>query len=131
MEKFNNLVEEFADLDNFDRYQNILDYANISPELPKDYCISKNLIPGCASNLWVGLHDNIIKSQADAVITKGLAGMFCNLFNNLSITEATNFNSNLLDQLGLILSPSRANGMLNLIKKLKELSNDRYNTRTN
>jgi len=129
MEKFNNLVEEFADLDNFDRYQNILDYANTSPELPKDYCTPNNLISGCASNLWVGLHDNIIKSQADAVITKGLAGMFCNLFNDISVKEATYFDCNLLDQLGLILSPSRANGMLNLIKKLKELRND--STRAN
>ena len=128
MEQFHNLVEEFADLDNFDRYQNILDYANTSPELPKEYCIADNLIPGCASNLWVGKHHNIIKSQADAVITKGLAGMFCTLFNDLEKQQAIDFDYRLLDQLGLILSPSRANGMLNLIKKLKELRSEHTGT---
>jgi len=121
MKKFFDLVEEFKGLDNFDRYQNILDWANHSPVLPKDKCVESNLIPGCASNLWIDIDDDIIKSEADAVITKGLAAMFCDLFNNFTVEESKLFDPKMITKLGFVLSPSRSNGMVNLIFKLKEI----------
>jgi len=121
MDHFSALIEEFKELDNFDRYQNILDWANHSPVLPKDKCVESNLIPGCASNLWIDIDDNLIKSEADAVITKGLAAMFCDLFNNFTVEESKLFDPKMITKLGFVLSPSRSNGMINLIFKLKEI----------
>ena len=123
MKKFFDLVEEFEGLDKFDRYQNILDWANHSPVLPKGKRIESNLIPGCASNLWIDIDDDIIKSEADAVITKGLAAMFCDLFNNFTQEESKLFDPKMITKLGFVLSPSRSNGMVNLIFKLKEIKN--------
>jgi cysteine desulfuration protein SufE len=124
MDHFAALVEEFKDLDNFDRYQNILDWANDAEVLPQIKKLPQNLVAGCASNLWVDIDQNIIKSDADAVITKGLASMFCDLFNKFTKQDAKMFDPKLLQSLGFVLSPSRANGMINLIFKLKELKND-------
>ena len=125
MSTFNEIKEEINALDDFDRYQYVVDWADKGNDLPKELTTDKNFVKGCTSNLWCDVHDSKYKTRADALITQGLARMVCEIFNNMSIEEAQTFDAQSMSQLGLVFSPSRANGMNQLIWRLKDLARER------
>jgi len=125
MSTFEEIRDEINALDDFDRYEYVMDWADQGNDLPEEFCTDKTFIKGCTSKLWCAVHESKYKTRADAIITQGLARMVCEIFNNIPIEEASTFNPQQMTQLGLVFSPSRANGLNHLVWKMKELARER------
>lgn len=83
------------------------------------------LIKGCQSKLWLKsvFDGNVVTyfADSDAIITKGIASLMIRVLSNHSPAEIVNAKLDFIDQIGLRehLSPTRANGLLSLIKQMK------------
>jgi cysteine desulfuration protein SufE len=87
--------------------------------------IDANLIKGCQSKLWLfaELKNGRIFYSADseAIITKGIAAILLRVFSNQTPSDILNSEFKYIDEIGLKehLSPTRANGLVSMIKQMK------------
>lgn len=122
----NQIIEEFELFDEWmDKYQYLIDLGRDLPLIDDDDKIDERLIAGCQSKVWLKAEkaeDNLIfKADSDAIITKGIIALLIRVFSNQrpeAITQAELF---FIDKIGLSdhLSPTRANGLLNMIRQMK------------
>ncbi len=96
----------------------------------KKILIPENKVQGCVSEVFVNA---IIKEgklfwegYSDALITKGLLAFLINGLNELTPKEVININKKFIEDTGLkkSLTPSRANGFLNILLKMQSKAND-------
>lgn len=120
------VVEEFSIYDDWmDKYQLIIDLGKELPLINPKYKTEENLIKGCQSQVWfhAELLDNkvIFTADSDAVITKGLAALMIRVFSNQSPNDIINADLDFMEKIGLQqhLSPTRANGLLAMIRQIK------------
>jgi len=120
------IVEEFSIYDDWmDKYQYIIDMAKDLPVIEEKYKSEENLIKGCQSQVW--LHAEVtdgkvvFTADSDAVITKGLVALMIRVFSNQPAKEIVNADLEFMEKIGLKqhLSPTRANGLLSMIKQMK------------
>jgi cysteine desulfuration protein SufE len=84
-----------------------------------------NIINGCQSKVWVHaeLIDNkvIYTADSDAIITKGIIALLLRVFSNQHPSDILAADTSFIDEIGLKehLSPTRANGLLSMVKQLK------------
>ena len=103
------------------RYEYILWLAKRLPELPEDSLTEKIKVKGCVSQVYVDgqLYKGKIqwKGYSDALITKGLLALLIQGLNNLTPDEVMKINPIFIEATGLqgSLTPSRANGFLNIL----------------
>ena len=87
--------------------------------------IDSNLIKGCQSKLWLHAELNeeklIFKADSEAIITKGIAAVLLRVFSNQTPKNIIEANLEFIDKIGLKehLSPTRANGLVSMIKQIK------------
>jgi cysteine desulfuration protein SufE len=125
-EKQDEIVAEFEFLDDWlDKYQQIIDIGMTSPGVdPKDK-VPQNLIEGCQSKVWVvaDLVDGKIQYRAESNtdIAGGIATMLVNILSGHTPQEIIDADLYFIERLGLKehLSPTRANGMLAMMKQMK------------
>ena len=62
-----------------------------------------------------------LKNKVDAIITKGIVSLLIRTFSNQKPDDIINASLDFIDDIGLRqhLSPNRANGLNNMIKKIK------------
>lgn len=121
------IIEEFAELtDWMDRYAYIIDLGNTLPEYPEADKTPAHLIEGCQSRVWINAHkgaDGTISFDADsdAMIVKGIASMLLKVLNNHTPDEILGADLYFIDKIGLSthLSPTRSNGLLAMVKQIK------------
>ena len=83
------------------------------------------LIKGCQSKVWVHGEENdgkvVFTSDSDAVLTKGIIAILIRVFSNQTPQAILDANTDFIDEIGLKehLSPTRANGLVSMIKKIK------------
>ena len=83
------------------------------------------LIKGCVSQLWVfpQFKDGRCQFQADseASITKGTAGLLCELYSNETPEDIVRMEPDFLADVGITqhLSPNRRNGLTGVRDKIK------------
>ena len=83
------------------------------------------MIKGCQSKVWLDaqLKDGKINytADSDAIITKGIIAILLRVFSNQSPEAILNATTDFIDEIGLKehLSPTRANGLVSMIKQLK------------
>lgn len=120
------IVDEFSMFDDWeDRFQYIIDLGKDLPLIEDQYKTEENTIKGCQSKVW--LHAEIIDDKivftadSDAIITKGIIAILIRVFSNQSPTNILNANTDFIDEIGLKehLSPTRANGLVSMIKNIK------------
>lgn len=95
-----------------------------------EFKIDEFLVKGCVSNLWVipsyNDTDNTchFKSDADSVITRGIADLVCGVYDGLSPQEVLNFNPSFFDEIGISaqLSPNRRNGLSKLCARIEDFA---------
>ena len=86
-EKERELVEEFADIDDWmDRYACIIDMGNSLPPLPENLKTPDRLIEGCQSRVWLDAElsaDGTVEYRADsdAIIVKGIISMLVDVLS--------------------------------------------------
>ncbi len=107
------------------RYEYILWLAKSLPTLPEELHIEGTKVKGCISEVYVfgNLHNGKIqwKGYSDAVITKGLLAFLIKGLNDLTPFEVLSIDEKFIEMTGLnkSLTPSRANGFLNIFLKMK------------
>jgi cysteine desulfuration protein SufE len=120
------IISEFeAYPDWMDKYDYLIDIGKSLPVLEEVYKVDNNLISGCQSKVWIAAkyEEGKVKffGDSDTVITKGLAGLIIRVFSNQSPDDIINAKMDFIEKIGLNehLSPTRANGLLALIKQMK------------
>lgn len=122
----NDIIEEFSMFDNWEeRYQYMIDLGKTLPLIDEQYKTKEHIIKGCQSKVWVHAEMNNGKveftADSDAIITKGIIAILIRVFSNQSPKAIIEANTDFIDKIGLKehLSPTRANGLVSMIKQLK------------
>ena len=120
------IVEEFSLFDDWmQRYEYIIDLGKSLPLIDEKYKTEENIIKGCQSKVWVHgelLEDKIVfTADSDAILTKGIIAILIRVFSNQKATDILDANTDFIDAIGLKehLSPTRANGLVSMIKQIK------------
>lgn len=120
------IVEEFSAFDDWmDKYQLLIDLGNEQEPLDERYKTEQNLIDGCQSRVWLqaDYRDGLIEFQAesDALIVKGIIALLIRVLNRHTPQEILDAELYFIDRIGLHehLSPTRSNGLLAMIKRIK------------
>ncbi|EGV42119.1 SufE family protein [Bizionia argentinensis JUB59] len=122
----NEIIDEFSMFDDWqERYQYMIDLGKSLPLIDAQYKTDNNLIKGCQSKVWVhaDLVDNkiIFTADSDAIITKGIIAILIRSFSNQEPKNIISAKTDFIDEIGLKdhLSPTRANGLVSMIKQIK------------
>ncbi len=107
------------------RYEYILWLAKSLPLLTEDLHLDTTKVKGCISEVYVlGILVNgkiQWKGYSDALITKGLLAFLVKGLNDLTPFEVLSIDEKFIEMTGLSksLTPSRANGFLNIFLKMQ------------
>ena len=122
----NEIIDEFAMFDDWmQRYEYMIELGKSLPLIDAQYKTDENLIKGCQSKVWVhaSLKDDQIEftADSDAIITKGIVAILIRVFSNQHPKDIIEANTDFIDEIGLKehLSPTRANGLVSMIKQIK------------
>jgi cysteine desulfuration protein SufE len=122
----NEIVEEFSIFDQWDdKYQYIIDMGKSLPPLDEKYKTDDRLIKGCQSRVWLytELKDGkiIFHADSDAIITKGLVALMVRVLSEHTPKEIVDAQLTFINKIGLAehLSPTRANGLVAMVKQMK------------
>ncbi len=120
------LTKQFTNLTDWtDRYALLIDMGKSLPKLEDDEKSEKLLIKGCQSRVWIKAEMRegrvYFRADSDAVITKGLAALLLQVFSGQTPQTILDTRVDFLDQIGLKehLSPTRSNGLNDMIKQIK------------
>lgn len=120
------IVDEFSMFDDWmQRYEYIIELGKSLPLIEEQYKTEDNIIQGCQSKVWVHaelLGDKVVfTADSDAILTKGIIAILIRAFSNQKASAILDANTDFIDEIGLKehLSPTRANGLVSMIKKLK------------
>ena len=122
----NEIIDEFSMFDDWmQRYEYMIELGKSLPLIDESSKTDENLIKGCQSKVWVDAKlegDKIIfKADSDAIITKGIIAILIRVFSNQTPKAILEADTDFIDEIGLKehLSPTRANGLVSMIKQLK------------
>lgn len=120
------IVDEFSMFDDWmQRYEYIIELGKSLPLIEEQYKTDDNIIQGCQSKVWVHAElqgDKVVfTADSDAILTKGIIAILIRAFSNQKASAILDANTDFIDEIGLKehLSPTRANGLVSMIKKLK------------
>ncbi|MEK9603696.1 MAG: SufE family protein [Flavobacteriaceae bacterium] len=120
------IVEEFSMFDDWmQRYEYMIELGKSLPLIEPKYKTEDNIIKGCQSKVWVhaDLKDDklVFTADSDAIITKGIIAILIRVFSHQHPDAILEANTDFIDKIGLKehLSPTRANGLVSMIKQLK------------
>jgi cysteine desulfuration protein SufE len=122
----NDIIDEFSMFEDWEeRYQYMIDLGKTLPLIEDQYKTEDNIIKGCQSKVWVhaNMQDNKVNftADSDAIITKGIIAILIRAFSNQHPNAIIEANTDFIDKIGLKehLSPTRANGLVSMIKQIK------------
>ena len=125
-EREQEIIEEFSMFDDWmDKYERIIELGKELPLIDDKYKTPDYLIKGCQSQVWLNADykDGKISftADSDAIITKGVIALLIRALNNQSPKDILTAKLDFLKEIGLQdhLSPTRANGLLGMVKQLK------------
>ena len=120
------IIDEFSMFDNWeDRYQYMIDLGKSLPLIDPKYKTEDHIIKGCQSKVWVhaDMKDDkiLFTADSDAIITKGIIAILIRVFSGQHPKDIIDANTDFIDEIGLKehLSPTRANGLVSMVKQLK------------
>lgn len=120
------IVEEFSMFDDWmDRYEYIIELGKKLPLIKEEFKTEDNIIKGCQSKVWLQgeqADDKIVfTADSDAILTKGIIAILIRAFSNQKAADILSADMDFIDKIGLKehLSPTRANGLVSMIKNIK------------
>lgn len=120
------IIEEFSMFDDWeDRFQYVIDLGKTLPLIDEKYKTEENTIKGCQSKVWLHgeeANENVVfTADSDAIITKGIIAILIRVFSNQKAAAILEADTKFIDEIGLKeqLSPTRANGLVSMIKQIK------------
>lgn len=125
-EKEQEVIEEFTFFDEWlDKYEHIIELGKDLPLIDPKYKTEDYIIKGCQSQVWMNADFDGEKIQftadSDAIITKGIIALLINVLSNQKPADILKSELNFIKEIGLQdhLSPTRANGLLGMVKQIK------------
>lgn len=120
------IIDEFLMFDDWaERYEYIIDLGKSLPMIDEQYKTDANLIRGCQSKVWLHAEQNDGKieftADSDAILTKGVIAIMIRVFSGQNSQDILDASTDFVDEIGLKehLSPTRANGLVSMIKQIK------------
>ena len=120
------IIQEFSMFDDWmQRYEYMIELGKSLPLIDLQYKNEDYIIKGCQSKVWVHayLEENklVFTADSDAIITKGIIAILIRVFSHQHPDAILEANTDFIDKIGLKehLSPTRANGLVSMIKQLK------------
>jgi cysteine desulfuration protein SufE len=121
--------DDLAFLDDWDeRYRYLIDLGRSLEPLPADAHIDANKVQGCASQVWLLMHENSIdntlriRGDSDAMIVKGLVALVIAMFDGRPRAEITAADAQaFFAEIGLKdhLTAQRSNGLASMVARIK------------
>ena len=124
------IIEEFGIFDQWmEKYEYIIDLGKKMPLIDAQYKHDQYLVPGCQSRVW--LHAEVVAGKvsltadSDAIITKGIIALLIRVLSEQPAQQISRAELYFIDQIGLKehLSPTRSNGLVNMVAKIKSTAN--------
>ena len=120
------IIDEFSMFDDWmDRYEYIIELGKSLPIIEDTHKLDENLIKGCQSKVWLysELDADKIKftADSDAILTKGIVALLLRVFSEQKPADILTAETTFIDLIGLKehLSPTRANGLVSMVKQIK------------
>ena len=120
------IIEEFSMFEDWmERYDYIIELGKSLPEMDEKLKTDENLIRGCQSKVWLYAElkgDKIIfTADGDAILTKGIVALLLQVFSEQTPKDILDSELYFIDKIGLKehLSPTRANGLVSMVKQFK------------
>ena len=120
------VIEEFNDFtDWMDKYQLLIDLGGELNVLGEQYKNDDNLIDGCQSRglIKIDVKDGqlFFTADSDALIVKGIIALLIKVLSGHTAKEILDADLYFIDRIGLKdhLSPTRSNGLLAMVKRIK------------
>ncbi|WP_428741427.1 SufE family protein [Tenacibaculum sp.] len=120
------IIDEFSMFEDWmERYEYIIELGKSLPLIDETYKLDENLIKGCQSKVW--LHSELdgevinFTADSDAILTKGIVALLLRVFSNQTPKAILDADTEFIDEIGLKehLSPTRANGLVSMVKQIK------------
>ncbi|MBL7909707.1 MAG: SufE family protein [Bacteroidia bacterium] len=121
------IVEEFDIFgDDWEgKYEHLIDLGKSLPLIKEEFKTEDRIIKGCQSRVWLNSElkeGNVVyTADADAIITKGMVALMVRVLSNHKPEDIVKADLKFVDTIGLKehLSPTRANGLVSMINKMK------------
>ncbi len=123
----NEIIEEFELFgDDWEgKYEHLIELGKSLPKIQEELKTDDRIIKGCQSKVW--LHSEkqgeeiVYTADSDAIITKGMVALMIRVLSHQKAQAVLSANLDFINKIGLTehLSPTRANGLVSMIKQMK------------
>ncbi|MGM9785878.1 MAG: SufE family protein [Candidatus Cryptobacteroides sp.] len=127
----NAIVEEFSMYDEWlDKYEYLIELGKNLKDYPESSRTDDKLIKGCQSRVWLDYRmENgrlVFNADSDAIITKGIISLLIGIYSGRTPAEIASSDFSVVEKIGLKenLSPTRANGLVSMIARIKEAASE-------
>ena len=111
-----------------DKYEYLIELGKSLQDYPEEAKTDDKLIKGCQSRVWLDykMEDGkvVFNADSDAIITKGIISLLIGLYSGRTPQEILSSDFSVVEKIGLKenLSPTRANGLVSMIAKIREVA---------
>ena len=123
------VVDEFSMFDEWlDKYEYLIDLGKSLTDYPEEKKTDERLIKGCQSRVWLDYKIDggriFFNADSDAIITKGIISLLIRIYSGRTPEEILSSDFSVVDKIGLKenLSPTRANGLVSMIARIREIA---------
>lgn len=121
------IIEEFSVFDEWlDKYDYLIELSDSLPLIEPAHRTPQYVIEGCQSRVWLDARmdeDGLVyySADSDAIITKGIIALLIRVLNGRTPKQILDTDLYFIERIGLSenLSPTRANGLLAMIKQMR------------
>lgn len=128
-EKKQQIVEDFSVYDEWlDKYEYLIELGKSLEAFPEEKKTEERLIKGCQSRVWLDSEERdgrlYFTADSDAIITKGIISLLISVYSGSTKEEIAADDFGFVVEIGLKdnLSPTRANGLVSMIERIKEIA---------
>ena len=125
-EKQDAVIKEFDNLNDWmDKYEYLIESGRELEPYDEKLKTEEHLIQGCQSRVWLNVENIdgriIFTADSDAIITRGMISLLIRVLSGQKPEDIANADLYFPEKMGLKdnLSPTRANGLLSMIKQMK------------
>lgn len=120
------IIEEFSMFDEWlDKYNYLIDLSAELAPMDETHRTDQYIIKGCQSRVWIDARMEegkiVFTADSDAIITKGIIALLIRVLSDRAPQEILDTDLYFIETIGLSqnLSPTRANGLLAMVKQMK------------
>lgn len=125
------IADEFSMFDEWlDKYEYLIELGKSLEAYPESAKTDDRLIKGCQSRVWLDSKKEdgriYFTADSDAIITKGIISLLIKIYSGRTSQEILSSDFSVIERIGLKenLSPTRANGLVSMISKIKEIAKE-------